>query len=329
MTTVQSQNDEFVFFQKKYETILEKFLKEEGILENSLHEGYQFGRLAISKNLGILSVVAIHHDYVIDFLEKLTTDNHLDIANKASLFLEEVLSSYQMVANDFGDAIKLLNKRSVEFAVRIRALQDSLKEKEVLLKEVYHRVKNNLQVISSLLNLQVEAMQDPTAQEALIESATRVKSMALVHEMLYQSENLAKIDMGEYVKNLFQYLYDIYNVDPELIKYIIDIDSVSLNIDFAIPCGLIINEIISNTFKHAFPNDQSGKIDVSLKKQANQIMLNVKDNGVGISPEINLDKIQSLGMQLIHNLSKQLGGDIILDRNQGTKFTLTFLLNDK
>jgi len=325
MSNIQHENTDFDLFKKQYEDMLKKFLKDREVSEIYLNEGYEFGRLAISKNVGILTIVAIHHDCLVDFLEKLETDNHLDIANRASVFLEEVLSSYQMVENDFSDAINLLNKKNIESAVRIRALQDSLKEKEVLLKEIYHRVKNNLQVISSLLNLQVETTSDSSAQLVLLESAARVKTMALIHEMLYQSGNLARVEMADYVKNLFNYLYDIYEIDPQQVKHSLDIDSISLNIDKAIPCGLIINELVSNAFKHAFPNNKAGEIKLTLNKQENNLILAVEDNGVGVPENIDIRNTSSLGMQLIHNLTKQLAGNIVLKREIGAVFTLTFL----
>ncbi len=322
--TGMANHHAFIAFKKQYQAILEDYLNEKEASETHLNEGYKFGRQAISKNLSILSVVAIHHDCLIDFLEGLETDNHLDMADKSRIFLEEVLSSFQMVKNDFGDAINLFNKRSVEFAVRIRALQDSLKEKEVLLKEIYHRVKNNLQVISSLLNLQVETTTDLLAQSVLIESVTRIKSMALIHEMLYQSGNLAKIEMTDYVKSLFNYLYETYQISPNKVTHSLDIDRISLSLEKAIPCGLIINELFSNVFKHAFPGDKKGEIKLAFKQKEGKYVLVVSDNGVGIPTGFDMQNTASLGMQLIRNLTKQLGGNVILDGEQGTIFIITF-----
>ncbi len=317
-------DEDFSGFKNQYNTILDKFLNEETTTEMYLNEGYKLGRLAVTENLNIISVAAIHHDCLISFLEKLEKNGHLQIAEKASLFLEEVLAPFQMVAKGFREAINLLNKRSVEYAVRIKSLKSSLKEKESLLQEIYHRVKNNLQIISSLLHLQLEATGDPSLQQLLLESVTRVKSMALVHEMLYQSDNLAKIEMREYIDNLFRYLYEMYNVDKNKIKILSDIGPISLNIDVAISLGLIMNELISNSFKHAFPDGNSGEITFSLSEKNEKLILTVSDNGVGIHANILSEDIMSLGMKLVYNLTKQLDGKIVLDKGKGTTFTLTF-----
>jgi two-component sensor histidine kinase len=324
MPTISSQNKEFQDFKQKYNEILTAFLQSTNSSENLLNEGYQFGREAISKNIGTLSVVAIHHDCLIDFLEKLESDQHLKKANKACILLEEVLSSHHMVTDDFSDAIDLLNKRSVEYAVRIRSLQEALKEKGFLLKEVYHRVKNNLQIISSLLNLQLDSAKNQDAQLILKESAARVKSMALIHEMLYQSDNLAKIDMADYIRKLFEYLQEIYQKDFNKIQCHLELDSVLLTLEKAIPCGLVINELITNVFKHAFPGNTQGNIKLILYKQEKLIIVTVSDTGVGVSENINFENSTSLGMQLIRNLTKQLSGTIELDRKQGSTFTLKF-----
>lgn len=218
---------------------------------------------------------------------------------------------------------RMAKKSEERYRLLYEKLQQSLKEKEALLKEVYHRVKNNLQVVSSLLNLQIETTKDASAKRILIESASRVKSMALVHEMFYQTENLAQIEIGEYIQNLLKYLYQIYDIDSNHIKAITDIDMILVNIDTAIPIGLIINELISNSFKHAFPDNKPGKITLSLKKPDDKIILTVSDNGIGISPKIDINNMSSLGMQLVLSLTRQLGGHIALDRSHGTTFTLT------
>ncbi|TAK79202.1 MAG: hypothetical protein EPO11_00455 [Gammaproteobacteria bacterium] len=314
---------EFTAFQKKYGEILKKYLTDETASEALLHEGYKLGREAVADKLGILTVTAIHHDRLINFLENLKANGHLMIAEKASLFLEEVLAPFQMIGNGFHHAIKLLNQRSVEFAVRIRDLQHSLAEKEALLKEVYHRVKNNLQVMSSLLHLQIETTHDNLAKKVLTESERRIRAMSLVHEMLYQSQNLSQIEMQEYIHTLLKYLYEIYNVDRKKIQRTTDIDAISLEIDTAIPLGLIINELVSNTLKYAFPDDKTGTLSLSLKKEHRKIILIIHDDGIGIPPDVDVHTMVSLGMQLIFNLARQLHGKIGLNRDKGTTFTVT------
>lgn len=277
---MKNNNNKFIEFNIKYKTALINYLNSLNETETHLSLGYQLGRESVAEDLGMLTVVAIHHDSLIEYMENVKLDKYVAITDKASIFLEEVLAPYQMVAKGFQHAISLINKNIVNFAQRIQALQDSgaqlkqlmikqeasLNEKESLLKEVYHRVKNNLQVITSLINLQVESIQDPLAKNILIESETRIKSMALIHEMLYQSENLSKIEMQSYIKSFISYLIDAYSVDINKIHLTTDIDELSLTIDYAIPCGLIINELISNTIKYAFPNKDQGNVHVSLKK---------------------------------------------------------------
>ncbi|MES2216955.1 MAG: histidine kinase dimerization/phosphoacceptor domain -containing protein [Pseudomonadota bacterium] len=324
MSEQQPTNDIFSVFKEQYNTLLEKFLNTLVDSESILHEGYKLGRQAVDNNIGILNVVAIHQDCLVSYLEKLETNEHLIISEKANGFLEEILASFQMVETNFRQAITLLNQRSLEFAGRVRALQDSIHEKEALLKEVYHRVKNNLQVVSSLLSLQAGATEEVAIQKVLLESSSRVKSMALVHEMLYQTENLASIAMKSYIVNLFKYLFQIYKTNVKNVQLDVDIDDITLSIDLAIPCGLIINELVSNVIKHAFPNDKLGIITFSFKKQDHKIVLTLRDNGVGIPSEIDIQNTASLGMRLIHSLTKQLDGNILLNRANGTAFTLTF-----
>jgi two-component sensor histidine kinase len=218
-----------------------------------------------------------------------------------------------IVATDISE----LHKMNQEMAA-------SLKEKEAMLKEVYHRVKNNLQVMSSLLNLQARTIADPVSRSIFVESSTRIKAMALVHEMLYQSNNLVQIEMGKYVKNLLNNLADIYHADSKRIKLIIDAEPILLSIENAVPWGLVINELISNAFKHAFPAKQSGEIKVSIKGHLGDIILMINDNGVGFPSYINFENSKTLGMQLIQILTKQLGGNIVLDRVAGTTFTFVF-----
>jgi PAS domain S-box-containing protein len=211
---------------------------------------------------------------------------------------------------------------------RVRAekqLEASLQEKEVLLKEIHHRVKNNLQVISSLLYLQSKSIEGQEALEMFQESQDRVRSMALVHERLYQSPDLARIDFAEYVRNLASYLFRSYGVHSNLIQLRINVDDVSLGIDMAVPCGLILNELVSNSLKHAFPNGREGEIRIELcSGDDNELALVVSDNGVGFPKDLDFRGMESLGLQLVNTLVDQLGGTIELDRSDGTAFEIVF-----
>jgi len=204
-------------------------------------------------------------------------------------------------------------------------LQASLQEKEVLLKEIHHRVKNNLQTISSLLDLQSESIEDPKAREVFNNSQNRVKSMALIHEKLYQNENLASIDFGGYVERLVSHLFEAYGGPEYSVKPDISVGDVSLNLDTAIPCGLMICELVSNALKHAFPNGRKGEIRVELRaEQSDQYTLVVSDDGIGFPENLDLNKPPSLGLQLMNMLVKQLRGTIELKGGPGTIIEVTF-----
>lgn len=204
-------------------------------------------------------------------------------------------------------------------------IKASLQEKDVLMKEIHHRVKNNLQVISSLLNLQMQKVSDATTLEILRESQNRVRSMALIHEKLYQSSDLARIDFATYVRNMAGYLVRSYGTQTRRVGIHIQTDEVPLVINLAVPCGLILNELISNCLKHAFPDDRDGQITICLQRIGSQrVALVVQDNGVGIPPDVNIWETKSLGMQLVQTLIRQIGGSIDLEQDQGSKFTITF-----
>ncbi len=204
-------------------------------------------------------------------------------------------------------------------------LQQSLQEKEVLLKEIHHRVKNNLQIVFGLLELQSRSINDQHIKVLFEESQNRIHSMALIHEMLYRSSNLSQIDFATYLSDLLHSLAQSYNVDAQSISFYIDVEVFSLNIESALPCGLIVNELITNALKHAFPNQRIGNIKlICHKNQENRVCLTIGDDGIGLAKDIDVDKITSLGLQLVYSLTKQLKGTIVIDRLEGTTFRLEF-----
>ena len=213
----------------------------------------------------------------------------------------------------------ITERRQSEEKIRV-----SLREKEILLREIHHRVKNNLQIISSLLNLQSKYVRDKRDLEMMRESQDRIRSMALIHEKLYKSESLADIDSREYVTDLTRELMRLYGTKSD-ISLKIEVEDVFLDIDTAIPCGLIINELVSNCLKHAFPGGKSGEITVRLRSLDGKTELLVSDNGVGIPEDMNPFEAESLGLRLVTILAEdQLEGDIGLDRSKGTSFYITF-----
>jgi PAS domain S-box-containing protein len=216
---------------------------------------------------------------------------------------------------------------ATDITARKQALEQiklSLHEKEVLLKEIHHRVKNNMQVITSLLSLQSKNIKDEQALSVFQESQNRVKSMALIHETLYQSKDLSRINFAEYLQKLVAHVSRSYRLRPEAVKVKINVDNVSLPIDMAVPCGLIINELASNALKYAFPADRSGEITIRFGQADTQYILCVSDTGVGLPDGFDPDKGKSLGMKLVRMLTEQLCGELQCRNGLGTTFEITF-----
>jgi PAS domain S-box-containing protein len=204
-------------------------------------------------------------------------------------------------------------------------LRASLREKEVLLKEVHHRVKNNLQFISSLMALQAEQIKDSSAAQAFTESRSRVRAMALVHEDLYRSRDLASVRLARHVEGLCAQLYRSYSVDPERIALDLRIADVALDLDRCLSCGLIIHELVSNAIKHAFPNGRAGRVTVQLEAlPEGWYALSVADNGVGLPPGFDPARSDTLGLQLVADLAEQLGATFTLGGDGGATFTILF-----
>ncbi len=204
-------------------------------------------------------------------------------------------------------------------------LRGALREKETLLKEIHHRVKNNLQVISSMLHLQSARTTDKEVLMAFKESQSRVDTMALIHEKLYQSKNLTVIPMSGYIGDLITNLYMSFGINDEAIKAVIKVADVNLNVSTAIPCGLIINELVTNCLKHAFPGGRKGEIVLSLQPVAEgKYELIVSDNGIGFPENADFTNTETLGLKLVVSLISQLDGTIELDRTGGSTFTIRF-----
>lgn len=205
------------------------------------------------------------------------------------------------------------------------ALAIALEEKEVLLREVYHRSKNNMQIISSLLRLQSGRVDNPAFRDILRQNQSRIRSMALVHERLYRSGDLNRIDFAEYVRNLASQMVASARPAPEGIALGLDIEDVTLNVNTAIPCGLILNELILNSLKHAFPEGRRGEVDISLRSTGpGRFVMRVADNGVGFPEGLDFRKARTMGLEIINTLVGQVEGTIELDRRGGTAFTVEF-----
>lgn len=203
-------------------------------------------------------------------------------------------------------------------------IKESLFEKEVLLKEVHHRVKNNLQVISSILNLQTSYVTDTNTLNILRESQNRIRSMSFIHESLYQTKNFSSINFSEYIINLAKNLIYTYQVNTSQIDQLYEVEQIDLELDQAIPCGLIVNELVSNALKYAFPNDATGEIVIGLKQVENSIELRVEDNGIGLPDGFDPDLTNTLGLQLVVTLIDQIDGKMEINSDSGTKYLITF-----
>jgi len=244
---------------------------------------------------------------------------------------EELQQTYDILEERVkGRTLELLKSNALlreEIEKRIRAeieIKKSLQEKEILLKEVQHRVKNNLQVISSMLDLQTDYVKDSGVLKLFVEAQKRVKSMALVHERMYQSEVLTDLDFTQYIENLGNYIFKIYGVNTKRISMKIDINEANIDFNRAIQLGLIVNELISNSLKHAFPDDLAGQVNVRLDSEDEYFILTTSDNGVGLPKNFRLRQTKSLGLQLVQALTNQLKGSIKIDRRKGTRFRIKF-----
>lgn len=238
----------------------------------------------------------------------------------------------KQLANQLSIAIRqstLYQQLQMELRDRRHAeekIKASLKEKELLLKEIHHRVKNNLYVVSSLLEIQASSIADPNISKFFEESQNRIYSMALIHEKLYRSHNLAIINFSDYLEDLVSNVFASYNVNASLIHLELNIEEIFLNIETATPCGLIVNELVSNTMKHAFPDDKDGILSVECYQENNHelIHLIIRDNGIGFPDNLDFRNTDSMGFQVVCTLIEQLEGTIELERSHGTTFHLKF-----
>lgn len=254
---------------------------------------------------------------------RLTLDASMAVtAVVASLFVTAaayvVMRYYERIRNRLAQQIKIREEQE-------RALQASLREKDLLLREIHHRVKNNLQVVSSLINLQAGKGGRHTSRTGLKESQDRIRSMALIHEKLYRSRDLSRIDFSEYLRGLTSHLVQSYGLQPGKVRTELDLERSRLDINTAIPCGLLVNEIISNAFKHAFPGKRKGIVRVGFHRLgSSRFELMVADNGVGLPRALDIRKTRSLGMQIILMLVEQLDAALDVGRKGGAEFKIRF-----
>lgn len=241
------------------------------------------------------------------------------LRSKVAVFVD--LNRKRRDLQRLNDALQaeIAQRRNAEEAVR------HSREKEVLLQEIHHRVKNNLQIITSLLRMQSRAVQDPAFSEALRECQNRVASMALIHDKLYRARDLARVSFGEYVRDLTNNILTSYALPARSVRVRLDIDDLSLSLDYAVPCGLILNELMSNCLKHAFPVGHSGTVSIGFHAEGEEeLCLVVRDDGVGVPADVDLGRTSSLGWRLIRALVEQLGGVVQCQAAGGTSVEIRF-----
>ncbi|MBI3136373.1 MAG: PAS domain S-box protein [Bacteroidetes bacterium] len=262
----------------------------------------------------------------------------LEIVNRVLVTNEFETFTFELNQNDGGRPLYYENRfskmnenevivlaRNVTETIEYESmLVESVKEKEILLKEVHHRVKNNLQVINSILNLQSSYVEDPKTLEIINESQNRIRSMSYIHESLYQTKDFSSINFADYITNLVQNLVHSYQLYHDKVELKFNVGPVKLALDQAIPCGLILNELVSNALKYAYPEDEKGQILIEVSENNGKIALGVQDFGVGLPEGFQIENSESLGLSLVYTLVDQLDGELNLKRLGGTKFLITF-----
>lgn len=253
-----------------------------------------------------------------------TRDEGWRVRKDGSKFVADVLlTAIRDESGHLLGLVQMVRDITERKAAEVKAREAS--RQEMLLKEIHHRIKNNLQVISSLLYLQSTNVKDQNTLAILAESQSRVKSIALIHEKLYRSRDLERLAFGDYLHDLLSEMMRTYGVRRERIALLTDIKEVYLGIDTAVPCGLIVNELVSNALKHAFPVGGEGEIRIDLRPtEDDRYVLRVHDNGVGLPSNVQWQKSKSLGLKLVTDLTKQLGGSVRVDSQVGTAFEITF-----
>lgn len=248
---------------------------------------------------------------------------------KIEITLREQHDSLEIRVDERTKELRNINRTLTNEVSERRAtekkLKASLDEKAILIKEIHHRVKNNLQIVSSLLNLQANSVDDKYVSSLFQESQLRVRSIALVHENLYQSPNLARIKLDVYLNRLINYLSKTFTTNLASVDIKIDVHDIELGINQAVPCGLIVNELVSNIFKHAFNDKNTGLINIKMDKlDGKRYVLTVKDNGIGLPEDFNIKDNPSLGMYLIQSLSSQMNGEVEFSGESGTTVKVFF-----
>ncbi|MGK7895615.1 MAG: response regulator [Xenococcus sp. (in: cyanobacteria)] len=332
MTALSSIEDKIKGFEVGAVDYVTKPIQPEEVLARiKLHLGLRYMTQTLARQNSILQVEIEQRKSV----EKKLYTSNLQLQQKIKernqaqqdlkILNEQLESRVEQRTNELKISNQNLNCEIIDRKKAEAQVRKSLQEKELLLKEIHHRVKNNLLVVSNLLDFQTDYIEDQELIKMFENSQHRIQSIALIHEHLYNSSDLKKLNLSEYIISLIDKLSDSYETEEKEIHFLTDIDEIYLNIETAQPCGLIINELIANALEHGFREQRRGTIWLSFKKDdQEQIILTVTDNGIGFPENLDFQQTESLGLQLVCTLTKQLEGTINLNRTQGTSFTITF-----
>ncbi|TGL67878.1 response regulator [Leptospira kmetyi] len=296
------------------------FLTAYGNNESWMFKGYSLGAVdflikpvapEILKSKASVFVDLHRKNQTLMLQDELLRESHDKLEQRVEERTSELNQANQNLINEISD-----RERAEE------ALKNSLREKEVLLREIHHRVKNNLQIVSSILNLQSNYITDSKSFDLFEDAQSRIKSIALIHELLYQNKDLAQMDFKEYLYNLTTNLLRTYRVNSE-INFVIEADPIFLSLDSAIHCGLIVTELVTNSLKYGFKGREKGNIYISIRNLEEGFVLTVEDDGIGFPDDVDFSRTDSLGLQLVNILSEQIGATLTLEKSEGTKFKLT------
>jgi len=303
------------------------------VIEKDLTVGFTSGQEFKNVNLDPKSFEGLTIEEVFGEHTPLVRERYLRAfqgeQNSFELFIDGQYQLYNAVPiyEESGEVLRILSvvenitgRRRME-----EALRQSLQDKDMLIKEIHHRVKNNLMVIQSLLRLQLKDIDDEQSKAFFVEAQDRVRAMSMIHERLYRSEDLSSVDSSEYIKSLVNSLLDNYSTSSGTLRHRYDIEDTTLDVDTVIPIGLIINELVSNALKHAFPGGGDGELCISLKKAGEaEYELIVKDSGAGLPEDFNLEDAQTLGLSIVRSLVGQINGSIEIVRGKGAEFRIAF-----
>ena len=248
----------------------------------------------------------------------------ISFPGKDSLFWLEIYVNPLLNKKNEIDQLSIVAHDITEKKRSEQRIVNSLKEKEILLQEVHHRVKNNMQVISSILNIQSSFVEDATLLEILQECRNRIRAMSIIHEDIYHTLEFGSIDFSDYIINLSSNLISVYCLEEDKIHIQYNMDHVRLNLDQAVPCGLLVNELVSNSIKHAFPGERKGQITITLKEKDNHVFIEISDDGIGLNQDVTLIQKDTLGLQLVSTLAEQIDARIETSTKKGTSFIITF-----